>query len=137
MLTQWRLVDRASGRMIVARLELADGFWSRLVGLQFRKSLPPGQGLLLTPCGSVHTCCLRFPIDIVALDREGRVVAVRRAVSPWRVVFLPRCWAILESSAHSLQLAVGERLAAIPSAPSAALPKSLQFLRDDDADRLA
>jgi uncharacterized membrane protein (UPF0127 family) len=132
MLTDYRLVERASGRVVVERLELADRFWSRLVGLQFRGGLPSGQALLLIPCGSVHTCWLRFPIDIAALDRQGRVLSVRRAVAPWRAVLLPRgAWAVLESSAHSLQLAEGDHVAAESSTPEASLPNSLQFLQSE------
>jgi len=66
--------------------EVADGPWSRFKGLQFRKYLPPGCGLLLVPCPSVHTFFLRFPIDVLLLDRAGQVLAVRRAVRPWRLV---------------------------------------------------
>jgi len=130
MLIDCRLVERVSGRMVVERLELADGYWSRLVGLQFRRSLPVGQALLLVPCGSVHTCWMRFAIDIAALDREGRVLAVRSGIAPWRAALLPReTHAVLESSAHSLQLAVGDMLAAESTAPGASLPKALQALQ--------
>jgi uncharacterized protein len=51
----WHLVDRESGEVVVSALEIAGGFWSRLRGLQFRRRLPPGAGLLLVPCRSVHT----------------------------------------------------------------------------------
>jgi uncharacterized membrane protein (UPF0127 family) len=53
-------------------------------GLLGRDSLAEGEGLLLKPCGSVHTLFMRFPIDVVFLDRELSVVAVRPKVRPWR-----------------------------------------------------
>ncbi|TML60208.1 MAG: DUF192 domain-containing protein, partial [Actinobacteria bacterium] len=53
-------------------------------GLLGRTSLPDGEGLLLKPCGSVHTFFMRFPIDVVFLDRELSVVAVSAEVAPWR-----------------------------------------------------
>ena len=86
----WRLVERSSGRSIVDRLEVADRYWRRLLGLQFRPRPPTGFGLLLIPCSSIHTCFMRFPIDIIVLDRNGRAIEVRHAVRPWRVVLLPR-----------------------------------------------
>ena len=55
------LCERSSGQVVVERLEVADGFWSRLRGLQFRKELPAGSGLLLVPCSSIHTCPQSFP----------------------------------------------------------------------------
>ena len=53
-------------------------------GLLGRDGLPQGEGLLIKPCGSVHTFFMRFPIDVVFLDRELSVLAVRPEVRPWR-----------------------------------------------------
>lgn len=41
-------------------------------------------GLLIGHCNGVHTCFLRFPIEVVFLDREDRVLAIER-LEPWRV----------------------------------------------------
>ena len=53
-------------------------------GLLGRDGLAQGEGLLIKPCGSVHTFFMRFPIDVVFLDRELSVLAVRPEVRPWR-----------------------------------------------------
>ncbi|MEI7880862.1 MAG: DUF192 domain-containing protein, partial [bacterium] len=47
---------------------VADTFWKRSIGLMGKPGLKAGQGLLLSPCGSIHTCFMRFPIDIIFLD---------------------------------------------------------------------
>ena len=70
--------------MVVERLLVADGPFSRMRGLLGRRSLPDGEGLLIRPAPSVHTFFMRFPIDVVFLDRELSVVAVRPEVRPWR-----------------------------------------------------
>jgi hypothetical protein len=125
----WQLVDRSTGASVVESLELADGFWTRLAGLQFRKSLSAEQGLLLVPCSSVHSCCVRFPLDIAMLDRAGQVLRVRRGVRPWRLVFAPRrTHAVLEMPAGSERVFPGQWLS-IRGLPDEDLPKSLQFLR--------
>jgi uncharacterized protein len=98
-----RLIERGSGRSIVERLEVADDYWSRLCGLQLRPTPPPGFGLLLVPCSSIHTCFMRFPVDILAVDRVGCVIDVRTGVRPWRMVTLG--WstaAVVEVPAGSL-----------------------------------
>lgn len=125
-MTSYLLIDRATGARVVEALEVADGFWSRFRGLQFRARLPPGAGLLLVPCSSIHTFWMRFAIDVVLLDRQGRVLAVRRGVRPWRIVLAPRgTHAVLELPAGAGPVAVGAHLGL---APGCAAPASLAFL---------
>lgn len=66
-------------------VERANSFRLRLLGLMFRPRLQAGGGLWLEPCRSVHTHFMRFPIDLLFLDGEGRVVRVIRALRPWRI----------------------------------------------------
>jgi uncharacterized membrane protein (UPF0127 family) len=107
----WQLCERKTSRVVVPNLRLAVTFWSRLIGLQFRKSLPSGSGLLLAPCNSVHTFFLRFPIDVVAVDRIGCVLQVCRGLKPWRLVLPIRgARAIVELPAGDVSVAVGDTL---------------------------
>jgi len=107
----WRLLDRASVAVVVPELEVADSEWSRFWGLMFRASLPPGHGLLLSDCGSIHTCFVRFAIDLVMLDAGGKVLAVRRGVWPWRVAFAASGTdSVLELPAGGVEIAVGTSL---------------------------
>ena len=80
----------ATGAVVVTRLEIADGWWTRLVGLMLRRSLPREVGLLIEPCTSIHMMFMRFPIDAVFLgkptaeDAQVRpVVAVHRDLRAW------------------------------------------------------
>jgi len=66
------------------RAEVAKTFWQRLKGLTGRKSLPPGEGMLILKCNAIHTCFMRFPIDATFLDRDDNVVKVVRNIRPWR-----------------------------------------------------
>jgi uncharacterized membrane protein (UPF0127 family) len=58
---------------------------ARLLGLAGLRAVPPTLGLLLPRTRSVHTFGMRFPLDLVWLDRGGQVVRVDRDVRPWRV----------------------------------------------------
>jgi uncharacterized membrane protein (UPF0127 family) len=70
-------------------------------GLLGRAALGAGAGMLFPGTGSVHTMFMRFPIDVVFLDAEMRVLAVREAVPAWR--------AVKERGAKAaLELAAGE-----------------------------
>jgi hypothetical protein len=66
--------------------------WARLRGLLGRAPQP----ILLAPARSVHTCFMRFPIDVVFLDEELRVVKVVRALAPWRFAGARGATAVLE-----------------------------------------
>ena len=126
-----RLVSETTGKIVVAELRIADGFWSRLVGLQFRRKLPSNTGLLLVPCNSVHTCFVRFSVDVVFLDNRGCILTVRHHLRPWRLAFGPRkTHAVLEMPAGAIAVQPGEALRLEPADESgSATPKSVAFLR--------
>ena len=140
MLTNFKLVDNASGRAIVERLDLAANYWSRLRGLQFRAGFPAGQAMLLVPCRSIHTMFVRIPIDVVFLSAAGEVLEVRQSVRPWRLVLAPHgTHAVLEMPAGAapmnagdhISIAASESVAAKASDGAPATPKSLRFLASD------
>lgn len=54
-------------------------------GLLGRSGLDPGSGMLIDSAPPVHTFFMRFPIDVVFLDRDWTVVGVRSGVRPWRL----------------------------------------------------
>ena len=64
------------------RIRRADTFRLRLLGLMFRPGLEPGEGLWLEPCCQVHTHFMRFPLDLLFLDAEGRVLPRAGVLSP-------------------------------------------------------
>lgn len=58
---------------------------ARLLGLAGLRALPPATALLLPRTRSIHTLGMRFALDLLWLDDEGRVVRIDRGVRPWRV----------------------------------------------------
>lgn len=107
-----KLVLAESGQVVVPHLEVANTYWSRLCGLQFRKLLPADRAVLMERCSSIHTFWMRFSIDVIMLDRDGRVVEIRESVSPWRVV-IPKSktvTSILEVTAGMNPLKVGDQV---------------------------
>jgi uncharacterized membrane protein (UPF0127 family) len=83
-------------------------------GLLGRRELPPGEGILLRPASSVHTFFMRFPIDLVFVDRELKVVGVRPRVAPWRMSGQRGARATLELAAGEIErrgIAAGDQLA--------------------------
>lgn len=69
---------------------------ARLLGLSFLPLDKAGRGLLIPGCRSVHTFGMRFPIEIIFLDRELGLIRNTGRVMPGRVVSHPRANAVLE-----------------------------------------
>ena len=71
-------------------------------GLLKHSGLDPGEGLWIAPCEAVHTFGMRFPIDVVFLDREKKVVKMCARVVPRRIAFAFRAFSVLELPAGRL-----------------------------------
>ena len=79
------LIDERTDLVVARSVVRAAGALSRSLGLMaFRPA--PDDALWLEPCNGIHTFLLRRAIDVIVLDRSLRVVALRRAVPPWRIV---------------------------------------------------
>jgi uncharacterized membrane protein (UPF0127 family) len=114
-----RLVHPRTGRALAERLRVPRTFFGRGLGLMFRRELPAGEGMWITPCNGIHMFFMRFAIDAVFLDRRLRVVRVRAGLRPWRVVPLVlRAHSVLElpdGTVAGLGLERGEQLSIEPS----------------------
>ena len=80
-----RVLNVTRQTCLATRMEVADSGPKRNKGLLGRDSLAPGEGLWIVPCEAVHTFAMRFPIDLVYLDRSRRIKKIRHAVPPWRL----------------------------------------------------
>lgn len=79
----------------------AERWPDRLRGLIGKPPPAPGHALLISPCAAVHTAFMRYPIDVVFLDRRGSIIKHVEALRPWRAA---ACW----RARHTLELAAGE-----------------------------
>jgi hypothetical protein len=84
-LSQVEVANLTRGTVLGSEIRLADTALSRMIGLLRNSELHPGCGLLIAPSSGVHTFGMRFPIDIVALDRHFRVRGVWENVGPFRI----------------------------------------------------
>ena len=113
-----RVVNRTRGATLVAAGKVADRFWSRLRGLIGSPLLKTGEGLLITPCNSVHTHFMGFPIDVLYVNGTEEVVGIDHALPPWRFGRLYRgARFVLElpaGTARATGTQVGDRLQVEP-----------------------
>lgn len=79
------VTNTGKGVTIGTKIVLANTFLSRLFGLLGKKHLDAGCGVLIRPSSGVHTLGMLFAIDVVALDKNLRVLKVWRRLAPFRV----------------------------------------------------
>jgi uncharacterized membrane protein (UPF0127 family) len=106
------------GSIVCERCDVADHPVARMRGLLGRSVLPQGEGILLRPAGSIHTFFMRFPIDVVFLNREDVVVEVVHRLRPWRAAGVKGAHSVLElaaGEAESRGIEVGAKLQFEPS----------------------
>ena len=63
---------------------MAGSFFGRAFGLIPRAGLADGEALLITRTSSITMFFMRFAIDAVFVDRDGRVVRTAERLPPWR-----------------------------------------------------
>ena len=108
------LVRNQTKDTVLARFaDMADTSAKRRTGLLKHERFEPGDGLWILPCESVHTFFMKFPIDLVYLDKGRKVRKVRNAVPPWRLSACLAAHSVLElpaGMAEQSRTQVGDEL---------------------------
>jgi uncharacterized protein len=90
-------------KILADSLDVADTFVKSLLGLIGKSPLTEGQGLWIKPCQSIHTFWMRFPIDVMFLDKDGKVVHLIDCMKPFRVSkHVTKARSVLELPAHTI-----------------------------------
>lgn len=97
------LENKTKKVILLPLLEKASNPFSRMKGLLGKSQISPEYGLLITSCNSIHSYFMKFPIDVIFIDRNDHVVDWVTHVQPWRLV-LPRWKAksVIECSAGKI-----------------------------------
>lgn len=82
--------------MLATSADVADTSAKRNIGLLRHKSLPEGEGLLITPSEGVHTVGMKFPIDVLFLNKKREVLKLRASMVPFRIALCLRAHSVLE-----------------------------------------
>jgi uncharacterized protein len=115
-----KLVVRNQTRKVTVAdsAQVADTSSTRRKGLLGRQTLEPGEGLWISPCESVHTCGMKFPIDLIYLDPSKKVRKTRASVVPWRFSMCLLAHSVLEVPAGTIdrtQTKAGDQFELIPA----------------------
>jgi len=112
-------ISKANDNMVLwKKAVIARSFWQRLRGLMGRSLLDPDEALIFYHATSFHTFFMRFPIDIIFLDREAKIIRIASNLVPFRCVNCFGASCAIEVTAHQASqkgLAVGDTLEIKPS----------------------
>ena len=95
------------------RAQIADTSKTRKTGLLKHQRLERGEGLWITPCEGVHTVGMKFPIDVLFLDKKRKVVKIRAAMPRWRLAACLWAHSVLElpsGTAAATKTTAGDQL---------------------------
>lgn len=83
---------------------LAHTFYSRLKGLIGTKTLQPGSGMVIRPCRTIHTCFMRFNLDLIFVSRNDQVCAIIENLPPYRITpIIKPSYYVIELPAGTIQ----------------------------------
>ena len=99
-----KAVNLRTHKELATEVKVADTLFTRMKGLLGRKELPFGEALWIKPCFSVHTFFMKFPIDVIFLNKKNQVIASVSNLSPNRMTRLyPQSFSVLELSVNTIE----------------------------------
>ena len=104
-----RVTNQTRGRLLADRADVADTSAKRRTGLLNHKGLAPGEGLWIVPCEGVHTFAMKFPIDVVFLNRKRKILKIRPNMVRGRIALSLMAHSVLELPAGTLAQTGTER----------------------------
>jgi uncharacterized membrane protein (UPF0127 family) len=114
------LVNDSTSTTVASRVELALDRNTRRRGLLGRLRMPPTSAMVISPCFAIHTAFMHFAIDVLFVDKHGRVVQVTRDLRPWRIALSVRARMVIELAAgvaSQRDINVGDRVSFVDTEP--------------------
>lgn len=78
-----RLINKTKNTILAQDVQVADTLFPRMRGLLGKKGLKCGQAIVLKPCNSIHTFFMRFPIDVLFVSKDNKVVKTISNLKPF------------------------------------------------------
>ena len=122
------LINATTNCCIAAHVAVAQTRRARRRGLLGRRYMGQGTALVLVHSWAVHTAFMKFAIDLIFVDGDGRAIHIVQAMRPWRVAISVRAQAVIELPAGTLldgAVRLGERVCVVGAdVPSTGVPRA-------------
>jgi uncharacterized membrane protein (UPF0127 family) len=95
------LYNRKDNQVIVPKVLITENWHERARGLLGRRRLAADEGMLISPCNSIHTFFMSYAIDVIYLDKEMTILKICSTLSPWRLSGCAKASMVLELPAQT------------------------------------
>jgi len=82
-----QIINPDNQKILFSNSYEAKSFWQRLIGLMFKKGMGIEDALIFYNAPSIHTFFMRFPIDIIFLDKNTKVLKILKICQPNKIFF--------------------------------------------------
>ncbi|MFQ5684287.1 MAG: DUF192 domain-containing protein [Candidatus Binatia bacterium] len=108
------VINLTKNTWLATKVKRADSFRTRLLGLLKRRRLGPEEALWLVPSKGIHTFGMKFPIDVIFLNKDNKVLDVIPSMGPYRATrFHFASYSVLElpeGTIHKSHTAISDEL---------------------------
>jgi len=80
-----KIINQTRNATLAVNAIVADNPLTRVRGLLGRKHFEEGSALIIKPSNSIHTFFMRFPIDLLFVDRDSRIIKAISSMKPFRL----------------------------------------------------
>ena len=80
-----KVLNISKNTILGDKIDLANTFIKRFLGLMPRKFLNHGEGLIINPCSSIHMFFMKFAIDVLFVDKNNKIIYIEKCIKPWKV----------------------------------------------------
>lgn len=104
---------KKDGKAFLRSAKIAKSFSDRLIGLMFKLPSSNYDGLIIDSCNSIHTCFMKYNIDVIFINKSDQVVKFIKNIKPWRMTLMYFSAARVieyESGVVHLNIKVGDQL---------------------------
>ena len=100
----YKIVNKETGKTLWSNAAVAATFWQRFIGLMGRRSMADDEALVFYNVWSFHTFFMKFPIDVIFLNKKNQVIATIENLQPNRITRLyPKAVSVLELPAGTIE----------------------------------
>jgi hypothetical protein len=99
-----KILHGSTGKILLPHIRRTETLYERTRGLLGSRFLDQGYGLLITPCNSIHTLFMRMSIDVLFLNRNNTIMAMKENMHPFRFAMCYGAASVLELMAGQIRI---------------------------------